>query len=71
MRTKAAARTAVDPWAVVTHAVRITCVADERGTGQRLWWLRQSKAPQTRQGRGLPRQRGHHGVGIRPRDEGR
>ena len=32
MRTKAA-RTADDPWAVVTHAVRITCVAEERGQG--------------------------------------
>src|SRR5690625_392271 len=32
MRTKAA-RTAVDPWAVVTHAVRITCVFEERAQG--------------------------------------
>ncbi|WP_294181280.1 hypothetical protein [uncultured Schumannella sp.] len=32
MRTKAA-RTADDPWAVVTHAVRITCIAEERGQG--------------------------------------
>lgn len=32
MRSKAA-RTADDPWAVVTHAVRITCVAEERGQG--------------------------------------
>ncbi|WP_447947458.1 hypothetical protein [Microbacterium lacticum] len=32
MRTKAA-RTAEDPWAVVTHAVRITCIAEERGQG--------------------------------------
>ncbi len=26
-------RTANDPWAVVTHAVRITCIAEERGQG--------------------------------------
>ena len=32
MRTKAA-RTADDPWAVVTHAVRITWIAEERGQG--------------------------------------
>ncbi|BEH01847.1 hypothetical protein brsh051_11280 [Brooklawnia propionicigenes] len=32
MRTKAA-RTADDPWGVVTHAVRITCIAEERGQG--------------------------------------
>ncbi|ALG83208.1 hypothetical protein [Gordonia phthalatica] len=32
MRTKAA-RTAGDPWGVVTHAVRITCIAEERGQG--------------------------------------
>ena len=32
MRTKAA-RTANDPWGVVTHAVRITCIAEERGQG--------------------------------------
>ncbi|GAA1491031.1 hypothetical protein [Brachybacterium sacelli] len=32
MRTTAA-RTAVDPWAVVTHAVRITCVFEERAQG--------------------------------------
>lgn len=32
MRTKAA-REAVDPWAVVTHAVRITCVFEERAQG--------------------------------------
>lgn len=32
MRTKAA-RTAVDPWAVITHAVRITCIAEERAQG--------------------------------------
>ena len=32
MRTKSA-RTAEDPWAVVTHAVRITCIAEERGQG--------------------------------------
>ena len=28
-----AARTADDPWAVVTHAVRITCIAEERAAG--------------------------------------
>ncbi|MER7798480.1 hypothetical protein [Microbacterium sp. NPDC096154] len=32
MRTKAA-RIADDPWAVITHAVRITCIAEERGQG--------------------------------------
>lgn len=32
MRTKAV-RTAVAPWGVVTHAVRITCIAEERGQG--------------------------------------
>ena len=32
MRTRAA-READDPWGVVTHAVRITCVAEERGQG--------------------------------------
>ena len=32
MRTKTA-RTADDPWAVITHAVRITCIAEERGQG--------------------------------------
>jgi hypothetical protein len=32
MRTQAA-RTAVDPWAVVTHAVRITCIFEERAQG--------------------------------------
>lgn len=32
MRTKAT-RTANDPWGVVTHAVRITCIAEERGQG--------------------------------------
>src|SRR5699024_4489436 len=32
MRTKAA-RTANNPWGVVTHAVRITCIAEERGQG--------------------------------------
>lgn len=32
MRTRAA-RTANDPWGVVTHAVRITCIAEERGQG--------------------------------------
>lgn len=26
-------RNAADPWAVVTHAVRITCIAEERGQG--------------------------------------
>lgn len=32
MRTKAA-RNAVEPWAVITHAVRITCIAEERAQG--------------------------------------
>ena len=32
MRTKAA-RTADDPWAVITHGVRITCIAEERAQG--------------------------------------
>lgn len=32
MRTRAA-RTAIDPWAVITHAVRITCIAEERAQG--------------------------------------
>jgi hypothetical protein len=32
MRSKST-RTANDPWAVVTHAVRITCIAEERGQG--------------------------------------
>ncbi|QHC66362.1 hypothetical protein GSU68_07090 [Rathayibacter sp. VKM Ac-2759] len=32
MRTRAA-RTAIDPWAVVTHAVRITCIFEERAQG--------------------------------------
>jgi hypothetical protein len=32
MRTRSA-REASDPWAVVTHAVRITCIAEERGQG--------------------------------------
>src|SRR5699024_11117670 len=32
MRTRSA-REAVDPWGVVTHAVRITCIAEERATG--------------------------------------
>ena len=32
MRTRAA-RKADDPWAVITHAVRITCIAEERGQG--------------------------------------
>lgn len=32
VRTRAA-RTAVDPWAVVTHAVRITCIFEERAQG--------------------------------------
>jgi len=32
MRTRAA-RQADDPWAVITHAVRITCIAEERGQG--------------------------------------
>ncbi|GAA4796692.1 hypothetical protein GCM10023352_15210 [Rothia endophytica] len=29
MRTRSA-REAIDPWGVVTHAVRITCIAEER-----------------------------------------
>ncbi|MFX4288278.1 hypothetical protein ACQ3I4_14635 [Zafaria sp. Z1313] len=32
MRTKSA-RSAVDPWAVVTHAVRLTCIFEERAQG--------------------------------------
>ncbi|MGO1198526.1 MAG: hypothetical protein ACTMKY_01345 [Dermabacteraceae bacterium] len=32
MRSRSA-REAEDPWAVVTHAVRITCIAEERGQG--------------------------------------
>ena len=32
MRTPAA-RNAADPWAVVTHAVRITCIYEERAQG--------------------------------------
>ncbi|QDZ14196.1 hypothetical protein [Humibacter ginsenosidimutans] len=32
MRTKSARR-ATEPWAVITHAVRITCIAEERGQG--------------------------------------
>ncbi|GAA1558427.1 hypothetical protein [Brevibacterium picturae] len=32
MRTRSA-REAEDPWAVVTHAVRITCIAEKRGQG--------------------------------------
>lgn len=32
MRTRAA-RTARDPWGVITHGVRITCIAEERGQG--------------------------------------
>jgi len=32
MRTRSS-REAVDPWGVVTHAVRITCIAEERATG--------------------------------------
>ncbi|MDS2171835.1 hypothetical protein Q7C18_03920 [Nesterenkonia sp. CL21] len=32
MRTRSA-REASDPWAVITHAVRITCIAEERGQG--------------------------------------
>src|SRR5690625_1621307 len=32
MRTRSA-REASGPWAVVTHAVRITCIAEERGQG--------------------------------------
>ncbi len=32
MRTRSA-RTAKDPWGVITHAVRITCIAEERAQG--------------------------------------
>lgn len=32
MRTRSA-REAIDPWGVVTHAVRITCIAEERAAG--------------------------------------
>ena len=32
MRTRSA-REAIDPWGVVTHAVRITCIAEERAQG--------------------------------------
>lgn len=32
MRSRAA-RNATDPWAVITHAVRITCIAEERAQG--------------------------------------
>ncbi|MCM1011788.1 hypothetical protein [Brevibacterium sp. XM4083] len=32
MRTRSA-RTATDPWGVITHAVRITCIAEERAQG--------------------------------------
>lgn len=44
MRTRAA-RTAHDPWAVVTHAVRITCIAEERAQGL-LCSTHQARRPQ-------------------------
>ncbi len=44
MRTRAA-RTAVDPWAVVTHAVRITCIAEQRAQGL-LCSVHQARRPQ-------------------------
>lgn len=43
MRTRSA-REAEDPWAVVTHAVRITCIAEERGQGL-LCSTRQARRP--------------------------
>ncbi|MFT8396157.1 hypothetical protein [Propionibacterium sp.] len=44
MRTRAA-RNAADPWAVVTHAVRITCIAEERAQGL-LCSTHQARRPQ-------------------------
>jgi hypothetical protein len=44
MRTRAA-RTAVDPWAVVTNAVRITCIAEQRAQGL-LCSVHQARRPQ-------------------------
>jgi hypothetical protein len=44
MRTRAA-RTAIDPWAVVTHAVRITCIAEQRAQGL-LCSVHQARRPQ-------------------------
>ncbi|MCI1788046.1 MAG: hypothetical protein LKI58_08275 [Actinomyces sp.] len=44
MRTRAA-RTAIDPWAVVTHAVRITCIAEQRAQGL-LCSTHQARRPQ-------------------------
>lgn len=44
MRTRAA-RTADDPWAVVTHAVRITCIAEQRAQGL-LCSTHQARRPQ-------------------------
>ncbi|MCI1978267.1 MAG: hypothetical protein LKJ44_00900 [Bifidobacteriaceae bacterium] len=44
MRTRAA-RAAADPWAVVTHAVRITCIAEERAQGL-LCSTHQARRPQ-------------------------
>jgi hypothetical protein len=44
MRTRAA-RTADDPWAVVTHAVRITCIAEQRAQGL-LCSVHQARRPQ-------------------------
>lgn len=44
MRTRAA-RMAIDPWAVVTHAVRITCIAEQRAQGL-LCSVHQARRPQ-------------------------
>jgi hypothetical protein len=44
MRTRAA-RSAADPWAVVTHAVRITCIAEQRAQGL-LCSTHQARRPQ-------------------------
>lgn len=44
MRTRAA-RSAADPWAVITHAVRITCIAEERAQGL-LCSTHQARRPQ-------------------------
>ncbi|GAA2119160.1 MULTISPECIES: hypothetical protein [Kocuria] len=43
MRTRAT-REAHDPWAVITHAVRITCIAEERAQG-RLCSVHQARRP--------------------------
>ncbi|KFI81929.1 hypothetical protein [Bifidobacterium psychraerophilum] len=44
MRTRAA-RNAADPWAVITHAVRITCIAEQRAQGL-LCSTHQARRPQ-------------------------